>query len=99
IGALQIYPVSDDQTWTEDDLAVLEAVADQLAQTAENLRLFEETRERASREQTIREMTEKIRATSSLEELVKTAAVELGRCFSAKFALVELGIETEQNGR
>jgi GAF domain-containing protein len=93
IGALQLYPARTDQIWTEDDLAIVEAVVDELGQAAENLRLFEKTRERAGREATIREITEKMRAAPSLEKLVKTAAEELGRRFSADLALVEFGIE------
>ncbi|MFC1976449.1 substrate-binding domain-containing protein [Chloroflexota bacterium] len=94
IGALHIHPVNDDQQWTEDDLAVVEAVIDQLTQTAESLRLFEDTRERAGREQTIRQITENMRAATSLDELVKIAAEELGQRFLAKYAHVKLGIDT-----
>jgi GAF domain-containing protein/HAMP domain-containing protein len=95
IGALQLHPASYNQTWTEDDLAVVEAVADQLAQSAESLRLFEGTRERAGREQALREITEKMQAADNLEELIKTTAQELGQYFSPEYAAVELGIEAE----
>jgi hypothetical protein len=66
-----------------------------LAQTAETLRLFEDTRQRAGREQTIRQITEKMRAATSMDELVKVAAEELGERLSADHAVVELGIETD----
>jgi GAF domain-containing protein len=91
IGQMQIHGLDPSRALTESELAMIEAVIDQVAQTAENLRLFDETRRRAGREQTIREITEKMRAASSLEGLVKTTAEELGRRFSAQFALVELG--------
>ncbi len=95
IGALQLHAAGgdDDQTWTDDDLTVIETVVNQLAETAENLRLFEETRQRAGREQTIREITERMRATTSLEELVKTATEALGERLSAGHALIELGLD------
>lgn len=93
IGTLQLYSSRPDQSWTDDDLAVIEAVVDQLAETAESMRLFEETRSRAGREQTIREITEKMRTATSLEELVKTATEELGERLSAGHALVELGLD------
>ncbi len=96
IGVLQLHPISNDQIWTEDDLAIVEAVVDQLAQTAESLRLFEDTRERAGREQVVREITEKMQAAVSLEDLIKTTAEELGHYFSLEYAAVELGIEEEQ---
>jgi ABC-type sugar transport system substrate-binding protein/HAMP domain-containing protein len=94
IGALQLYSAQADQPWGEDDLAIVAAVADQLAQTAENLRLFEQTRQRAGREQTLREITEKIRTAANLEQLVKITAEELSRRFEAEYALIDLGIES-----
>jgi GAF domain-containing protein len=93
IGALQLHAANNGQDWTEDDLAVIQAVVDQLAQTAENMRLFEETRNRASREQIIRTITDKMRAAPNLESLIKTAAEELAEHLSAGHAVVELGIE------
>ena len=79
----------------EDDLALVEAVADQLAQTAESLRLFEETRQRAGREQVIREITNKLRTAPNLEQLLKIATTELSQRLSAAHAELELGLEGE----
>jgi GAF domain-containing protein/HAMP domain-containing protein len=99
IGALQLHPASEDQTWTEDDLAVVETVLDQLAQSAESLRLFEDTRERAGREQIIREITDKLRAAPNLERLVEIATTELGERLAAKYTQLELSIEkSSDNG-
>ncbi|OQY26759.1 MAG: hypothetical protein B6243_13735, partial [Anaerolineaceae bacterium 4572_5.2] len=93
IGALQVYPVEAGKTWSEDDLAVVETVIGELGRVAEGLRLFDETRRRAGREQTIREITEKMRAAPNLEALIQTTAQELGQRFSAEYALVDLGLE------
>ncbi|OQY45743.1 MAG: hypothetical protein B6242_09530 [Anaerolineaceae bacterium 4572_78] len=60
------------------------SIAQQIA-TRESERL-------ARREKAIREITEKMRAATSLEELVKTAASELGQRFSAEHVVVELGV-------
>lgn len=95
IGTLQLHPTTHDQTWTEDDLAIVEAVVDQLAQSAENLRLFDETRERASRERTIREITDKLREAPNLDALLETAARELGQRLGVRHTVLELGIEAE----
>jgi hypothetical protein len=95
IGDLQLYDTDPNRQWTESDLALVNTILDQVAQTAENIRLFEETRERAGREQTIREITDRMRAATSLEELVKTTAQELGERLSAGRAVVALGLESE----
>jgi GAF domain-containing protein/HAMP domain-containing protein len=97
IGSLQLFPARADQLWTEDDLAIVQAVVDDLAQTAENLRLFEETRERAGREQTIREITDKLRGAPDLNTLVNTAARELGEYLGVPHLMLELGRETESS--
>ncbi len=93
IGALQVYSAEAGQTWSEEDLAVVEAVIGELGQIANSIRLFDETRRRASREQTVREITEKMRAATSLDALLQTAAQEIGRRFSADYTLVDLGLE------
>lgn len=95
IGSLQLHPLQEGRSWTEDDLAIVEAVVDELAQTAENLRLFEETRQRAGREQAIREITDKLRAAPNLDYLLETASRELAQRLGVRHTVVELGIETE----
>ena len=99
IGSLQLHAAGQESTWSEDDMALVEAVVDQLAQTAENLRLFDETRERASREQTIREISDKLRAAPSLEILLETAARELGQRLGVRHTVLEFGTQTDANGR
>lgn len=99
IGTFQLYRAASEQpadqpaTWTETDLALIEAVLDQVAQTAENLRLFDETRERAAREQTIREITDKLRTSPNLDILLETAARELGSRLGVRHTVIELGID------
>ncbi len=93
IGDLQLH-TSAPRVWTEKDLAVIEAVIEQLALTAENLRLFEETQERAGREQTIREITDKLRTAPNLNRLLETAARELGQRLGIRHTVLELGLET-----
>lgn len=92
IGSLQICSSSADQTWTEDDLEMIEAIAQELARAAENLRLFEETRERASYEQTVRQITDKLRTAPNLDALLETAARELGQHLGVRHTVLELGI-------
>ena len=91
IGALQLPASRNGQAWTEDDLLVIQAVVDQLAQTAETLHLFEETHNRANRERVIREIVDKMQAATSLEKLIKIAAEELGERLSAGHVVVDLG--------
>jgi len=60
IGALGVRREQSDP-WSEDELALVTTVTDQLAQTLENLRLLDETTRRAAREQMAGEITGRIR--------------------------------------
>lgn len=99
IGTLQLHKIDykdSGQPWTEQDLALVEAVLDQVAQTVENLRLFDETRERAGREATIREITDKLRATPNMKRLMEVAAQELGQRLPGTHIRLELGTKAER---
>jgi GAF domain-containing protein/HAMP domain-containing protein len=97
IGSLELEDVNPQRVWSDDELALINAVTDQVAQSAENLRLFEEARELAGREQTIREITDKLRSAPNLDTLLETAARELGLRLGARHTVLEMGIETETN--
>lgn len=93
IGALQLH--HDGQPWTKDDLAVIEAVVDQLAQTAESLRLFDETRQRADYERLLGEVARKIRQAPNLEALTKIAAESLSQALGVSDGVVRLNVSSK----
>lgn len=97
IGKLQLGAPGPEASWTDEQLSILEIIVDQFAQSAENIRLFDETRERAGREQVIREITDKLRAAPNLNALLKTAARELGLRLGARHTVLEMGIEKNAN--
>jgi GAF domain-containing protein len=91
IGNLQLHEVDPNRKWTESDLALISAVIDQVAQTAENLRLLNETQERASREQLIGQISDRLRRAPDVETLMKTAVAELSRVLDPARTFVRLG--------
>lgn len=95
IGTMEFHELKPDRQWSEQELALVQVIADQVAQTAENLRLFEETQERAKREATIREITDKLRAAPNLDALLETAARELGQQLGVRHTVLELGINSK----
>ncbi len=98
IGHLELEDANPQRVWSTDELALVNAVVEQVAQSAENLRLFDETRQRASREQTIREITDKLRAAPNLDRLLEVAARELGQRLGVRHTVLELGIEAASSG-
>jgi GAF domain-containing protein len=83
IGALGVRREGA-EAWSEDELALLSTVTDQLAQTLENLRLLDETTRRAAREQLAGEITGRIREAVEIEAVLERALSELGRAFVAE---------------
>jgi GAF domain-containing protein len=98
IGVLGVEAVGSDRHWTEDDIALIEAIGDQLGQTLETARLFADTQRRAERERLIGEITAKIRTSTDMRDILETTAMELGRALGASRASVRVGLgEAEQH--
>jgi GAF domain-containing protein/HAMP domain-containing protein len=81
--------------WTADDVAVVQAVAEQVALTLENMRLFEETRRRARREEIIREITTKMRDSTDLDAILQTTVQELAKVLGTSRTFVQLGTASQ----
>jgi GAF domain-containing protein/HAMP domain-containing protein len=77
--------------WTADDVAVAQTVAEQVALTLENMRLFEEARRRARHEQVIREITTKMRGSTDLDTILQTTVQELAKVLGTSRTFVRLG--------
>ena len=96
IGRLAVKaPIGKD--WQPDEQVLLVGVAQQLAQKAENLRLIEQTQQWAMREQIVRQITDKVRASRDIETALKTAAAELNKALGTTRAVIDLRV-TPQPG-
>lgn len=82
---------------TEDELGLVEAVADRVGLALENLRLVEETARRAEREQLVNEITAKIVGSTDVSHILQTTVRELGRMLRAPQTSVRL--RQEDTGR
>jgi Na+/proline symporter/GAF domain-containing protein len=96
LGVIEIHEIDPEHQWTEDDRALLEQVSEQVALAMETTRLFEETQRTAQRERLIGEITAKIRASTNIQDILKTTAVELGKALGTSRALVRLATEESQ---
>lgn len=93
IGNLQLHEVNHKQ-WDEEELTLITAVIDQVAQTAENLRLLDRIQERAGREQLISQISAKLRRAPDIETLMQIGVTELSRLLKPARTFVRLGPET-----
>jgi GAF domain-containing protein len=70
-------------SWTDDEQDIIRAVAERVALSAENARLFEETTHRAERERLVSEITGKIRSHNDPQAMIETALQELRSALGA----------------
>ena len=73
-----------------DDLAVLQILSDQLAVAVQNARLFQDTLERARREQTVLELSSEIRRHEDVEGMLRTAVDEMRTALGASRSRIRL---------
>lgn len=83
IGALYIT-MPGGVVWTDDEVELVNSVADRLALAMENARLFEQTARRADRERAVAEITAKIRSTNDPEVMLQIAVEELKQVLGAQ---------------
>lgn len=76
IGRLMVQSPSGN-IWNDDQLDLIKAVADRVALSAENARLFEETTARAEREKLVSDIAGKIRSHNDPQSMIQTAISEL----------------------
>lgn len=82
IGTLLVQsPV--ERELNQDELDLIRAVAERVALSAENARLFEETTRRAERERLVSDITGKIRSMNDPQAMVQTAIEELRQALGA----------------
>ncbi len=100
VGTLGICRETAERPWTEEERAIIEAVAQRLALAAENLRLFENLQRRAAREQVARELTGKMRRATDIDALLQTTVREMAAALRTSNAFVQLSVPSElaENG-
>jgi GAF domain-containing protein len=93
IGVLGLQETGELRAWSPEEITLVEAIAEQLAQAAENIRLIDETQQRAAREKRVNEIGEKIQAAQSLEEALQVAVKEVGLSLQASQTIVQLEVK------
>jgi GAF domain-containing protein/HAMP domain-containing protein len=84
--------------WSERELLTVQTLADELAQTLENARLFEQTIRRADRERRVLEITSKIRSTNDPQKMLEITLEELKRHLGASQAQIVINLPGQPSG-
>lgn len=89
IGILHIESNDPSKEWHQDEISLVEAVAERAAYAMENARLFQDARRRAAKEQLISEAAARIGSAFNLENILQTTAEELERVLGGSEVLIQ----------
>ncbi len=95
IGVLGIQDENANRHWTEDEIALIESVSEQMSLAIENARLFGDTQKQAQRETLTRQIVDKIRGATSVEEILQTSVAELSKALGVSRTFIDLNIAAE----
>ncbi|MCB0165863.1 MAG: GAF domain-containing protein [Anaerolineae bacterium] len=90
IGILGLQDNNPDRQWTTEEIALIEAISEQMSLAIENARLFEETGRRASRERIIADVTQQVWSADEIEAVMRTAVTQLGEKLQASEVVIRL---------
>ena len=94
IGSVDVR-TPDSRSWDQDELEIVTAIIERAAIAMENARLLAESQKRAAKERTIGEISSKISMQSEINELLRTAAQELGRTLPGAEIAIQFNKDTE----
>jgi GAF domain-containing protein len=92
IGVVDLSKGDPRDTWTTEEVRLIETLTEQLGAALESARLYQDTQHRAAREETINTVTANLRAVPTVNAILKRTVEELGRTFRASCAAVTLEI-------
>jgi transcriptional regulator with GAF, ATPase, and Fis domain len=95
IGVLSIQSYALN-AYTQDQVVLVENIANQLSIAIQNAQLFEDANRRAEREKIISEITSKISASVRTENILKTAAKELNQLLDGAEVLIRLRTDEQE---
>jgi len=92
IGVLGVEAENPDHQWTPEEMALLEAISNQVSLTLDNARLVEVTQRRAARDRMVSEITNKMRRAVDMDTLIKTTVREITSAINVPEAFLQLGV-------
>ncbi|GAB1469935.1 hypothetical protein MASR2M66_08120 [Chloroflexota bacterium] len=92
IGAIRLKRSEIDEAWTQDEINLAIALADQLSGALESARLYRESLQRVSRESLVSDISARINASATREAIIRETVQELGQSLgnaTVSFQLLE----------
>jgi GAF domain-containing protein len=89
IGILHVESNDPLKSWREEEISLVQAVAERAAFAMENARLFQDARRRAAKERLISEASARIGGALNIENILQTTADELERVLGGSEILIQ----------
>lgn len=89
IGVLHVESSDPQREWQDDDISLMQAVAERAAFAMENARLFQDARRRAAKERLISDATTRISSAFNVENILQATAEELERVLGGSEILIQ----------
>lgn len=99
VGAIKLQELDPSRIWTEDELALVRAVTEQVGMALENSQLVEETRRRADHEAIVTDIFSQLRSSSEPQVIQQSALEALQRALQVKSVRIVFRDEAESLAR
>ncbi len=90
IGVVNARRKAEGGMWSEEEMALLDTLVEQLSVALESARLYEDTQRRAAQEQLVGEVASRMRESLDVEKVLQTTVQELGRAVGASEVNIRL---------
>jgi GAF domain-containing protein len=90
IGVIDAHKPDGAGAWTPEQIALLRTLSDQLGVALESARLYQDAQRRAARDRLTGEITDRMRRTPNMDELMKTTIQELSAVLGTSRIFVQL---------
>lgn len=97
VGAINLTKEDLEQGWTEEEIALLETIVEQLGVALDSARLYQDTQRLALREKLTSEVTTRIRETLDIETVLRTTIQEVQRTLGVQEVVVSLSASTDSD--
>lgn len=89
IGVIDVHK-PEQGAWTNEQIALLETLTEQLGVALDSARLYQDTQRRAAREQILAQVTARMRESLDMETVLRTAVNEMRQALELEGVIVQL---------
>ena len=95
IGVLDAYKPSGTSDWSDDEVALFQALVDQLGVALDGARLYQDAQRRATQDRILGEVAMRMRETLDMDAVVRTAVREIGEALGIAEVEVRMGVGSD----